>query len=102
MVEGGGLTYERDESVGTRLQVALPREVLGSLGEGSVRRNRSGVFSQQETETRAESGSSGSQMLHFCYPTELAATLLGPIFFRSRWAIQTGGIAGLVGYKTGV
>ena len=47
MVEGGGRVHEGDESVGTRLRVDLPREVLGPLGEGSMRSNRTEIFSQR-------------------------------------------------------
>ena len=73
--------HEVGENVGTQLRVVLPREPLGPSGEGFVRKSRNGdFFSTRDREPELESGSSGSQLLNFCYPTGSAATPLGSFF----------------------
>ena len=63
---GGGRkvtdVYTRGEGVGMQLRVVFPRETLGSLGEGSVRRSRSGSsFSAGQPGAELELGALGSQ-----------------------------------------
>ena len=52
-----------------RLRVILPREVLGSLGEVSTRRNKErNFFLYKWPGLELEAGSSGLQLPDFCYP----------------------------------
>ena len=86
--EGEGRIHEKKGGIDTRLRVIFPRGALGPLGEGSVRRRRSGCFfSTRGLGARTRDVGPCSHLLSSHSPT-------GFDFFRNGWGCRLRGMQG--------